>query len=36
MYGVRFEKAELGGRTRLLFTRRYGSEWEGKDWELGL
>jgi glucoamylase len=36
MFGVRFEEAELAGKTRMLFTRRYGSEWEGKDWEVGL
>jgi glucoamylase len=36
MFGVRFATVELTGKTRLLFTRRYGSEWEGKDWEIGL
>jgi glucoamylase len=36
MFGARFEMAELVGKERLLFTRRYGSEWEGKDWEIAL
>lgn len=36
MFGVRLEAAALAAATRLLFTRRYGSEWEGKDWEIAL
>jgi glucoamylase len=34
MFGVRFDTAELAGHQALVFTRRYGSDWEGKDWRV--
>ncbi|HVC88266.1 MAG TPA: glycoside hydrolase family 15 protein [Gaiellaceae bacterium] len=36
MHGVRLEGDELSGHTGVDFTRRAGSQWEGRDWHVEL
>ena len=36
MWGVRLEPGELAGARTLLFTRRYGANWEQRDWQIAL